>query len=200
MGIAGLLAYNSIRHMDIIKHSISNVDDILLIICIPCILLYAFFSMVPSVLEGDILFVSVYILQVVQATLQTVLIGDGLRRCSNSSSLQQKKPGREVITFLVVANVALWLLETFEIKSDAGNADKYEFYGKVRINQWILIYAHKIKPCYCNIFLKICLYVITKIKSNFLSFFPSSEFVDNAISLDASPGPVLSVPLFSMSC
>ena len=112
------------------KHHVSSVDDILLLICIPCILLFAFFSMVPSVINGDILFVTVYIFQVIQTVFQTALIGDGLRRCSNSSSLQQKKPGRELVTFLVVANVAMWLLETFEIKSEAGNSDKYEFYGK----------------------------------------------------------------------
>lgn len=91
--------------------------------------------MVPSVINGNILFASVNIFQVIQVILQTALIGDGLRRCSNSASLQQKKPGREVVTFLVVANVALWLLETFEIKSDAGNEDKYGFYGKVGISK-----------------------------------------------------------------
>uniref|UniRef100_A0A6A7FUR1 Otopetrin-2 isoform X2 n=1 Tax=Hirondellea gigas TaxID=1518452 RepID=A0A6A7FUR1_9CRUS len=136
MAIAGTFAYNSVRTLDVIKSHISSVDDILLIICLPCILLYAFFSMVPAVLHGNILFVSVNIMQVIQATMQTVLIGDGLRRCANSSKAQQKKPGREVITFLVVANVAMWLLETFEIKSDAGNADKYEFYGK---NLWTML-------------------------------------------------------------
>ncbi|KAF2364347.1 Otopetrin [Trinorchestia longiramus] len=136
MTIAGVLAYNSIRVLDVIKHHISSVDDILLIICLPCILLFAFFSMVPSVLNGGVLFVAVNIMQVVQTILQTALIGDGLRRCANSSTAQQKKPGREVITFMVVANVAIWLLETFEIKSDAGNAEEYAFYGK---NLWTLL-------------------------------------------------------------
>ena len=131
MTITCILAFNSLRHLDVIKSHVSSVDDILLIICIPCILLYAFFSVFPSVQNKDILYVCVYIFQVIQVTIQTVFIGDGLRRCANSTSLQQKKPGREVVTFLVVANVAMWLLETFEIKSDAGNADKYDFYGKV---------------------------------------------------------------------
>ena len=130
MGVAGVFTYLSIRHLDVIKSHISNVDDILLLICIPFILLFAFFSMVPSVVNGDGLFVTVYIFQVLQTIFQTALIGDGLRRCANSTSLQQKKPGRELVTFLVVANVAMWLLETFEIKSDASNSDKYDLYGK----------------------------------------------------------------------
>jgi len=136
MGAATLSAFNSIRHLDVLKSHVSAVDDILLIICIPCILLYAFFNMVPSMINGNSLFVIVYILQGIQAIIQTAFIGDGLRRCSNDNKLQNKKPGREVVTFLVVANVALWLLETFEIKNDAGNADKYEFYGK---NLWTMI-------------------------------------------------------------
>ena len=132
MGFAALLAFASVRHLDVMKHTVSSVDDILLFICLPCIFLYAFFSMVPSIQKGDFLFVSVNMLQVIQSVLQTALICDGLRRCSNSSELQQKKLGREVVTFLVVANVAMWLLETFEIKSEEGNSNKYEYYGKVR--------------------------------------------------------------------
>jgi len=91
MGAAGIFAYNCIRQLDVIKSHISNVDDILLLICIPFILLFSFFSMVPSVLNGDVLFITVYIFQVIQTIFQTALIGDGLRRCSNSSSLQRKK-------------------------------------------------------------------------------------------------------------
>ena len=135
MTVTGMVAYNSIRQLDVIKHHISAVDDILLIICIPCILLFAFFSMVPSIINGDYLFVCVSIFQVIQVTVQTVFISDGLRRCANSENLQQKKPGREVVTFLVVANVAMWMLETFEIKSAAGNSDKYYVYGEVSPTQ-----------------------------------------------------------------
>ena len=133
MGVAGVFTYLSIRHLDVIKSHISNVDDILLAICIPFILLFALFSMVPSIANGDGLFVTVYIFQILQTILQTALIGDGLRRCANSFSMQQRKPGRELVTFLLVANVAMWLLETFEIKTDASNDEKYEFYGK---NLW----------------------------------------------------------------
>ncbi|KAK4294775.1 hypothetical protein Pmani_032623 [Petrolisthes manimaculis] len=130
MLITAFIAYNSIRMLDVIKHGMSSVDDILLYVCLPCIFLYAFFSMVPSINAGNYLSVSVSILQVSQVILQTALICDGLRRCSNDQSLQHKKPGREVITYLVVTNVAMWLLQTFEIKSAEGNATLYYFYGK----------------------------------------------------------------------
>lgn len=134
MLVAGFFAYNSIRLLDMIKHGISAVDDILLFVCLPCIFFYAFFTMVPSITDGNYLSVSVSILQVSQVILQTALMSDGLRRCSNSQTLQHKKPGREVITYLVVANVAMWLLQTFEIKSSDGNSLFYDFYGKVSLH------------------------------------------------------------------
>ncbi|ROT83518.1 proton channel OtopLc isoform X8 [Penaeus vannamei] len=130
MLITAAIAYNSIRVLDVMKHAISSVDNILLYVCLPCIFLYAFLSMVPSINNRDFLFVSVSVLQVSQVILQTTLICDGLRRCSNSLEVQHKKPGREVITYLVVTNVAMWLLQTFEIKSEEGNSNMYDFYGK----------------------------------------------------------------------
>ncbi|XP_069958889.1 proton channel OtopLc isoform X3 [Cherax quadricarinatus] len=130
MLITAIIAYNSIRILDIIRDKISNVDDILLYVSLPCIFLYAFLSMVPAINNGEALLATVSILQVCQVILQTALICDGLRRCSNAQSLQHKKPGREFITYLVVANVAMWLLQTFEIKSEEGNSALYKFYGK----------------------------------------------------------------------
>jgi hypothetical protein len=68
---------------------------------------------------------------VVQVLLQTPFIIDGLRRCSNTRHLRLQKPGRELVTFLVVCNVAMWITETFEIKSHDRRDDRYDVYGKV---------------------------------------------------------------------
>lgn len=67
--------------------------------------------------------------QVVQVIVQTPFIIDGLRRCSNSVELQESKPGRELITFLIICNIALWIIETLEIKSYETNGDRIRFYG-----------------------------------------------------------------------
>lgn len=77
-----------------------------------------------------------------QVLIQTPFIIDGLRRCSNSKQLRQEKPGRELITFLVVCNVAMWIMETFEIKSQDKQDDRYEVYGKFL---WI-IFSHMTLP------------------------------------------------------
>lgn len=62
--------------------------------------------------------------------IQSPLIMDGLRRTSNSRHLIKKKPGRELITFLIVCNVASWVSQTFEVESHGLLDDRYEFYGK----------------------------------------------------------------------
>ncbi|XP_068210723.1 proton channel OtopLc-like [Palaemon carinicauda] len=130
MIVATLFAFHYLRFLDVIHHKISAADDILLYICLPSVFLYAFFIMVPYGIDGDYLAVTVDVLRILQAVLQTALIVDGLRRCSNSSELRRKKPGREVIIFLVVMNVATWLLMSFQIISVQGNALLYKFYGK----------------------------------------------------------------------
>lgn len=70
-----------------------------------------------------------YFLQLIQILIQTPWIIDGLRRCSNSAILRQRKPGRELVTFLLIANVSLWIYYTFSVKTaDVGDI-RYGFYG-----------------------------------------------------------------------
>lgn len=69
------------------------------------------------------------ILKLIQILIQTPWIIDALRRCSNSAILRQRKPGREMVTFLLIANVALWIYYTFSVKTaDVGDI-RYSFYG-----------------------------------------------------------------------
>ena len=63
--------------------------------------------------EGNKLNSFHFFFQVIQVLVQTPFIADGLRRCSNTRVTRLHKPGRELITFLIVANVALWVAETF---------------------------------------------------------------------------------------
>ena len=55
--------------------------------------------------------------QLVQVILQTSMIIDGLRRCSDSHINQRIKPGRNVIMFLLITNFATYFWDTFIIKS-----------------------------------------------------------------------------------
>jgi hypothetical protein len=71
--------------------------------------------------------------KVIQVILQTPTIIDGLRRCSRSAEMQTSKPGRELITFLIICNLSMWFMETLEIKSYETNMDRIHFYGECLI-------------------------------------------------------------------
>lgn len=62
--------------------------------------------------------------------IQTAFIIDGLRRCSNSRKLQRTKPGRELVLFLLMMNVAMWVLFTFSYKSPQSKDERYQYFGK----------------------------------------------------------------------
>ncbi|XP_023718681.1 proton channel OtopLc isoform X2 [Cryptotermes secundus] len=131
MTVAVILAYRKLTQLDVNSHPISLLDDLLLFICIPAFFLYGIFCIVPAILKNNGLSIAITLLQVIQVLLQTPFIIDGLRRCSNTRQLRFAKPGRELVTFLVVCNVAMWITETFEIKSYDRRDDRYEVYGKV---------------------------------------------------------------------
>ncbi|XP_055551304.1 proton channel OtopLc-like [Wyeomyia smithii] len=131
MTIAVILGYFQTTKLDINQHPISRLDDVLLFIAIPAFFSETFFSMIPafenqSILNGFIIFT-----QLLQILIQTPWIIDGLRRCSNSLELQKHKPGRELVTFLTIANVANWLYLSFSVKTGDFGDERYTFYGDV---------------------------------------------------------------------
>lgn len=73
--------------------------------------------MLPAVVNGSYLNIARSLLQISQVLIQTPFIIDGLRRCSNAAELRKSKPGRELVIFLTIANVSLWVFYTFSVKT-----------------------------------------------------------------------------------
>lgn len=115
--LAVLLAYHQISKLDVNTHAISMLDDVLLFIAVPAFFLESIFSMVPAVINGSVLNMLIIGAQLIQIMIQTPFIIDGMRRCANASILRRKKPGRELVTFLTIANVSLWVYYTFSVKT-----------------------------------------------------------------------------------
>ncbi|CAD5123001.1 DgyrCDS11391 [Dimorphilus gyrociliatus] len=69
-------------------------------------------------------------LGVIQTLIQTTMIIDGLQRYSKTQSQQQEKPGRNHITFLIVANLGMWLFKMVQLKQ-LGLDRQREFFGKL---------------------------------------------------------------------
>lgn len=125
MIIAALFAYIQTTELDINHHPISKLDDILLFIAIPAFFLDTTFSMVPAIANESILKICIIMAQLVQVLIQTPFIIDALRRCSNAPYLRTKKPGRELVIFLTIANVSLWIFYTFSVKTAYTGDDRY---------------------------------------------------------------------------
>lgn len=116
MAMATIAAYLQTAKLDINSHPVSKLDDILLFIAIPAFIMDTTFTLVPAIANKSTLKICLGISQIVQVLIQTPFIIDGLRRCSNALALRRKKPGRELIVFLTISNVSLWIFYTFSVK------------------------------------------------------------------------------------
>jgi hypothetical protein len=130
MTITCIFAYRQITKLDVNNEHVSLLDDLLLFICIPAFFLNGIVSIIPAFLSHNGSNIALLVLEVIQVLIQTPLIIDGLRRSSNSKELRREKPGRELLTFLIVCNVAMWIMQTFEVKSHGLQDNRYEFYGE----------------------------------------------------------------------
>ena len=68
-------------------------------------------------------------LLLVQATLQAMFIAEAGKRVCSSRYQMLFKPGRQIVTFLLFANVTLWLLDTFMSHNWMTQELQFSFYG-----------------------------------------------------------------------
>ncbi|XP_056639101.1 proton channel OtopLc-like [Diorhabda sublineata] len=130
MLIASLVAYKQITKLDLNSVHHNLLDDILLFICIPAFFLNGIFTIIPAIVNINVWMLVSIPLEIVQVLVQTVFMLDGVRRSSNTKRLRMIKPGRELVTFLIIANVSLWLFSTFEVKAHGLEDHRYDYFGK----------------------------------------------------------------------
>ncbi|KRX47734.1 hypothetical protein T05_11238 [Trichinella murrelli] len=110
---------------------VKRIDDILLSVGLLGQLSFCLLSLVLpfNVNRVSILMASVSILCMVQVLLQTVLLFTGRRmRCASSSHLR-KKSGRQVVAFLIVCNLSIFLINTFQAEKAALNSYTADVYN-----------------------------------------------------------------------
>ena len=96
---------------------------------------YAVFSMIAGALSSEStheppIFVFINgLLSLVEVTVQTLYISDMSRRSVNTPELDREKPGRQSVTFLLITNMTLWLVYTFEMQKVEANPVQLHFYG-----------------------------------------------------------------------
>ncbi|XP_043224091.1 proton channel OtopLc-like isoform X2 [Amphibalanus amphitrite] len=115
------LRYDSERNIEL--------DNILLVVAQTGVYLYASFNIIGSHFSGDLYQLITGIMSIVQVTMQTMFILDASCRQASRSSQVRHKPGREVVTFLLICNLAMWCINTFETSRSDAHPKQLHFFG-----------------------------------------------------------------------
>jgi surface polysaccharide O-acyltransferase-like enzyme len=76
--------------------------------------------------------------------LQLLFITDAQRRRISSERQNNDKPGRQVVTFLLIVNIALWFVYTFEVQKIEDSPVQRNFYG---FGAWAVIHRLLLPLC-----------------------------------------------------
>ncbi|XP_063861202.1 proton channel OtopLc-like isoform X2 [Scylla paramamosain] len=152
------------RELEFVPDGDIELDNILLLIAQTGVYIYTSFTIIGGHFTmSDARAVMVLpllsaIITLTQTTLQTIFILDATRRCCYNSEQLERKPGREMVTFLLVCNLAMWAINTFETSRADAHPTQLNFYG---IWAWTIIshismplaifYRFHVTVCLCEI-------------------------------------------------
>lgn len=109
-----------------------NLNDILLRISAFGVFVYSAFSIIAGALnalksEPNLLVCITGSVVVLQVVLQLLFIADVSRRRVHLPEHDRTKPARQVVTFLLIANVAMFAIYTFDAQKVANNPVSFGF-------------------------------------------------------------------------
>ena len=139
-GIAAVGGAYGVRELKFTKKLENNLDQILLLVSLVGVYVFSVSGSIAGYFRietplGGLVFVT-GVVGLIQSTVQTVFILNGLRRSAANEDHVNTKPGRQYTTFLVVTNVALWAVNSFEVLRADNTPVGMDFYG---IIPWSLI-------------------------------------------------------------
>ncbi|XP_053200575.1 proton channel OtopLc-like isoform X2 [Panonychus citri] len=138
--LAIILAYFKIRKLrfqpGVHETADGGLRDLLLRIAAFGLYVYSLFGVIAGAMDlSSMQHFAVLItstLTIIQVTLQSLFISDVV--CRKRTSLKQ--PGRQLITFLLIANLTLWVIYTFEMQKVEASPVQLRIYG---FSTWALI-------------------------------------------------------------
>ena len=106
-------------------------DNLLLVVAQTGVFIYSAFCIIGAFfqLEDHLLAFLASLATLVQTTLQTVFILDSSSRFACTNDQVKRKPGRQVVTFLLVCNLAMWAINTLETNRADSHPIQVKFYG-----------------------------------------------------------------------
>jgi len=118
------LRYDSRKNLEL--------DNILLIVAQSGSFVFNIFCIIGGHLtpvENDKLVLVTPLVCLIQVVLQTLFILDASKRVVATSAQARGKPGREIVTFLLVTNLAMWLINCLEKSRGDSHPYLLHFYG-----------------------------------------------------------------------
>ncbi|CAD5119455.1 DgyrCDS8062 [Dimorphilus gyrociliatus] len=130
-----VVAFFKLQQLRFLGLEEASFESLLLVISLSGLCMYNIFLVVSSiatvsqfgVLSGLSLISS--LLAFVEAALQSVFILDGMRRCAANDGQVMMKPGRALVTFLLLVNLCLWVLNAFEARKADSMPAHTQYYG-----------------------------------------------------------------------
>ncbi|XP_025195323.1 proton channel OtopLc-like isoform X1 [Melanaphis sacchari] len=138
LGCVGLYQVRKLCHNG---NQLSALDTMLATVSGAGVVLYALFSTMvgavgmatsqPGTSEQkvDAMLTAVNVLQLVQVAVQSSLTAEAYRRSSWSRHQLFSKPGRQIITYLLCSNIALWMFDSFITQSWISQERQLRFMG-----------------------------------------------------------------------
>lgn len=130
--VAVAIALIQIRELKYNSNQDTELDKILLIVAQSGLYLFTMFSIVGGHFtsnQNTLLVLLTSSACIIQATLQTIFILDASNCYAVTADQLRRKPGRELVTFLLVCNFAMWAMNTLQTQRPDSNPIQLEFYG-----------------------------------------------------------------------
>lgn len=132
--IATIIGGIQVRHLEYDALRNFQLDDILLVGAQTGLFLYSTFTVISgqfmTIMRNDTILVLITALaSILQTAFQTMFILDACRRSTATPEQMRKKPGREIVTFLLVSNLAMWAISTLEKSRAESHPIQLNFYG-----------------------------------------------------------------------
>lgn len=130
--IATIVGMIQVRHLEYDAERSFSLDDILLVGAQTGSFLYSIFSIIGghfTMRRETVLVLITALASLIQTAFQTMFVLDASRRSAATADHIRKKPGREIVTFLLVANLAMWSINTLEKSRAESHPIQLHFYG-----------------------------------------------------------------------
>ena len=103
-----------------------------------------------------------------QVMLQLLFITDAQRRRIHSNDHNSSKPGRQVVTFLLICNITMWIIYTFEVQKVKDSPVQVKFV--IQFFQSVLSWGPEQKSKWQKVSICKCEFVLKFPVENFLTF------------------------------